>query len=56
MTQYEIETRGDAREVYVIDASSEQEARELFEADPMRSDHCLTEVTGVTIVSIKEEK
>ncbi len=54
---YEIEAHGEAREVYTIEADSEEEAREKFlngEADLF-----ITEVSGTivesSIVSVKAE-
>lgn len=46
MTTYRIEARGEVREVYLVDAASEQEARDLFEAgdvpDPVVSEASTT--------------
>ena len=54
MTIYRIETRGDAREVYLVEADSVDEAREAFEASPPLQP-CVSEVTGTDVVSIEED-
>ena len=53
MSEYVLEVRGDAREIYAVEADSEEEARALFEAGEV-TEPTLVEVSGVEIVSIEE--
>lgn len=49
MKQYLVELRGECREVYVVDAESEQEARDNW----MNGHHQITEAEGMEVVGVR---
>lgn len=49
MAQYLVELTGDCREVYVVEADSEQEARENW----VNGWHQVTEAQGMEVVSVR---
>lgn len=55
MPVFTIVASGDAREVYVVTAASEDEARRMFEQGEI-TEPVSTEVSDAEIVFIKEEK
>ena len=53
MTRYEIEAHGGVREVYIVEAESEEVAVAKWECGEA-GDPVISEVVGVDIVSIRE--
>ena len=51
VTQYVVELHGQSREVYVVEAESESEARENW----MYGHHSLTEAFGMEVTSVRRD-
>ncbi len=49
MSEYLVELKGDCREVYIVNASSEQEARDNW----MNGSHLLIEAEGMEVLSVR---
>jgi hypothetical protein len=54
MTVYRIEAEGDVREVYHVEAESEDEAREMFQRGDI-DNPTISEVCGSSIVKVEVE-